>query len=239
MKYPELSIIMPAYNEGRVICDNLLEVDKVIGKDISDFEIVVVDDGSTDNTYEQAAQAAAGHGRIRLVRLNRNCGKGEAFKAGFSASSGAFVALLDADLDLPPGQLVPMLCRLKNENADIIIGSKYHPDARIRYPFTRKLMSRCYALLNRTLFGLSLSDTQSGIKIFKREVLDAVLPLVKTSGYAFDIEILTTAFEKNALIMEHPVVLEYRSKKHSPMPLKMAKDLLADTLRVWYSRKIN
>ncbi|MBN2654022.1 MAG: glycosyltransferase family 2 protein [Nitrospirae bacterium] len=236
---PHLSIIMPAYNEGDVIFENLLKVDSVISKVMSDFEIIIVDDGSTDDTLKQAERAVQESGRIKIVHTDINYGKGNAFRSGVENSIGEYTALLDADLDLPPDQLLPMLNRLKEKRADIIIGSKYHEESRIKYPFTRKLMSRCYALLNKALFGMPLHDTQSGIKIFKRETLDNVLPLVKTKGYAFDIEILVNAYEKGAAIVEYPVNLDFRSKKHSSMPLKMAFDILSDTFRVWYLRKIN
>ncbi|MBI5875926.1 MAG: glycosyltransferase family 2 protein, partial [Deltaproteobacteria bacterium] len=104
----KISIIMPAYNEGYHIYDNLKETHRAVKKSKCDFEIVLVDDGSKDNTYTEAKRGGDDFGNIIPVKLPYNCGKGSALKGGFKHVTGSFVVFLDADLDLHPHQIYQM-----------------------------------------------------------------------------------------------------------------------------------
>ncbi len=227
-----LSVIIPAYNEGETIFQNLLTVSKTIRAANIDFEIILVDDGSSDNTFVEAKRASEYSKQIRIVHHEHNAGKGTAFKTGFQNSTGKYIALLDADLDFHPSQLLKMLNALQQANADIVIGSKYHRESKMNYPFLRRIMSKGYAFLVKLLFKMPFRDTQSGIKVFKREILESVLPsMLRSKGYAFDVEILLAAYKQGAHIIEHPVVLNFVKNKRG-FPLKMVLNLFAETIKI-------
>jgi glycosyltransferase involved in cell wall biosynthesis len=233
----ELSVIIPVYNEGEIIFQNLMTLSEIMEAGNLDFEIIVVDDGSLDNTFDEVKRAAASSHKIKAVHYEHNAGKGNAFKTGFENSRGKYIALFDADLDYHPSELLKMYNSFRQTDTDIIIGSKYHPDSKIDYPFIRKIMSRGYAHFARLLFGMPFRDTQSGIKIFKREALKSVLPSLISKGFAFDLEILLAAYKAGLKITEHPVVLNFKLSK-SGFPLTMAFNLLTETFKIWLYKKI-
>ncbi|MCL4537317.1 MAG: glycosyltransferase family 2 protein [Nitrospirae bacterium] len=228
----EFSVIIPAYNEGKTIFQNLMIVSETMETGNLDFEIILVDDGSSDDTFDEAKRAANSSQKIKVVHYEHNAGKGTAFKKGFENSSGKDIALLDADLDFHPSQLLKMLNVLQQTGADIVIGSKYHTESKVNYPFLRRIMSKGYAFLVKLLFKMPFRDTQSGIKVFKREILGSVLPyMTKSKGYAFDVEILLAAYKQGAQINEYPVILNFVKNKQG-FPLKMVLNLFTETLRV-------
>lgn len=231
----KISVIMPAYNEGQHIYENLMETYKVLKKTKCDFEVILVDDGSGDNTYEEARKANADYGNIISHKVCRNCGKGNALKEGFHLATGNFVIFLDADLDLHPKQVYQLFKIMRNMNADVVVGSKYHPASQLNYPVSRKIFSRIYALVLRVLFGLPLRDTQTGLKVFRYEVLAKVFPLVLCKRYAFDVELLANAHRVGYKVVEAPIVLDYRREtKWGRIKLKDMYHMGMDTLAIFY-----
>ena len=177
----KISVIMPAHNEGHHIYENLHETYKVFKKAKCDFEIILIDDGSKDNTYFEAQRAAKEFEKIIVLKHGINGGKGNALTNGFDYTSGDFVVFLDSDLELHPNQLHGLFRIMRDREADVIIGSKHHPKSMLNYPTHRKIISRIYALFLKILFNLPLRDTQTGLKIFRKEVLDRVFPKVLRS----------------------------------------------------------
>lgn len=231
----KISIIMPAYNEGSHIYQNLKETYRVFKRAKINFEIILVSDGSSDNTYREAKRAAVDFSNIIAVNLSSNDGKGNALKEGFRYSTGDFIVFLDADLDLHPEQLHYMLRVMRDEQAEVVIGSKHHSETRLNYPASRKLFSKIYALILRILFNLPLKDTQTGLKVFKREVLDKVFPVVLCKRYAFDVELLANAHRLGYKVIEAPVILNFnREMKWGRIGLKDIYHLGIDTLAIFY-----
>ena len=231
----KLSVIMPAYNEGHHIYENIKETHRVLRRARCGYEVILVDDGSRDNTYEEARRAAAELGCTVPVSVPENRGKGNALKEGFNHASGDFVIFLDADLDLHPEQLHRVLRVMRDERADVIVGSKYNPDSRLEYPFSRKVMSKVYALVLKVLFDLPLRDTQTGLKAFRKEVLEKVFPLVHTSGFAFDIELLSNAHGLGYRVVEAPVVIDNRREmKWGRITMKDMYRMWLDTMAIYY-----
>ncbi|MDD4873197.1 MAG: glycosyltransferase, partial [Kiritimatiellae bacterium] len=183
-------------------------------------------------------KAAAIHTNIKAVPLKRNMGKGAALKHGFEVSKGNYVLFLDADLDLPADQTWKLFERMKEKHVDIIIGSKHHHDSIVvSYPWHRKLVSIVYYWLVKMLMGFPVLDTQTGIKLFKREVLDFTFPRMLVKTFAFDIELLAIAHLKNYRFADSPVILN----THGKWPLiNIATTLVVflDTLAVFYRTKI-
>lgn len=206
----KISIIMPAHNEGHHIFQNVRETQAVFDEAQCDYEIIIVNDGSGDNTGEESKRAAAGFLNIKVVDRDKNSGKGNALRRGFYHATGDVVVLLDADLDLHPRQLSTLFDILEKQQADVVIGSKRHPESKLNYPSRRKVISKIYYFILWTMFGLPLNDTQTGLKLYKHEVLRKVMRRVLCKRYAFDVEILANAHHLGYKIVEAPIVLEFK-----------------------------
>lgn len=203
---------MPAYNEAEYIFSSAKETSKVFTDVDCEHEIIVVDDGSKDDTYEEALRASLNFDHIRVVRYDPNLGKGFAIAHGFKFVTGELVAFLDADLDLHPKQLQTFLDYMRENDADVVVGSKRHPLSEIDYPFHRRIISGVYYGVAKVLFGLPVKDTQTGLKLFKYEVLERVMPKILVKRYAFDLEILANAHHLGYKIVEAPIILGFRRK---------------------------
>jgi glycosyltransferase involved in cell wall biosynthesis len=230
---------MPAKDEGHHIYENLVETARVFEELGYPYEIILIDDGSSDNTFEEALRAASEERPIRLYKCQKNHGKGHALKSGFSVARGDLIAFLDADLDLPPGQFKRLIRTMEEQGADIVIGSKRHPESVVNYPKRRKFLSTAYACFLWGLFGLPLRDTQSGIKLFRREPLDRIFPVVLCKQWAFDVEILANAHHLGYRIVEAPVELHFRREvRWGRVGLRTLFKTGLDTLAIFYRLRI-
>ena len=205
-----LSVVMPAYNEASVIKTNLFETIRVLDEFCYDFELIVVDDGSTDGTYEQIVSISEEDKRVVPVSTPLNAGKGDALKSGVNYTTGTYVAFLDSDLDLHPSQLKSFMDMMKERNADVVIGSKMHKDSKIDYPMQRRIISHIYFMFLRILFRLNIHDTQTGIKLFKGDLIRGVMKKILVKRFAYDVEVLVLCYRTGAKIIEHPIELEYK-----------------------------
>lgn len=239
MEKKMLSVVMPAYNEGAHIYENIKIVDRAVSAFADQYEIIAVNDGSTDNTKTEILRAKKEYPHVRLVSYTKNKGKGKAIKEGVLASEGEYIAFLDADLDLPPEQLSQYWEKLVSDQADVVIGSKMHKDSKIEYPFVRKIMSFCYYCMLRILFHLKVHDTQTGIKMFKAKALKPVIQLIKTEGFAYDIEILVALNYRKYRIMEMPVELIF-TRENGMGRIKFSDiiKVFKDTIAIFYRLNI-
>src|SRR5579871_5847013 len=207
----KISVVMPAYNEANHILRNVREVVSSLTREGYDFEVIVVDDGSPDETYREAMKAvAADPSQVRLVRYDENTGKGNALMCGTWFAHGDYVVFLDADMDLHPVQLPRFFDILRTEDADVVVGSKRHRDSKVAYPFVRRVYSAVYYTLTRLMFGLPITDSQVGLKVFRAEVLQRVLPRILAKRFAFDIELLANAHRLGYRIVDGPVTLNFQ-----------------------------
>lgn len=234
---PLLSIIVPCYKKGKVVYSAVADIYKVANTLAIPFELVLVDDGSSDNTLDELRRFKKGHANCKIVRMKRNMGKGRAVFAGFKHSKGDLVMFIDADRDLPPRQMRLFLDYLERYRADAVIGSKNHPDSIVRYPILRRLLSRAYQIMCFILFQWPISDSQVGIKLFRRPVLEYVAPRVLVKKFAFDLEMLVLAYYKGFHIREVPVELKFRSGTGAGM-LRSVFNIWLDTMAVWYRLKV-
>jgi len=233
----KISIIMPAYNEESHIYENILETRKVFEEGQDRFEIIVVDDGSKDNTYLNSKKAADEYPDVIVVKQPQNAGKGWALRKGFEKATGDYVVFLDSDLDLHPRQIHLLFDIMEKEKADIVIGSKRHPESKLNYPKDRKIISSGYFFLVKIMFGLPLRDTQTGLKLFKYKVLEDVFPRICVKRYAFDLEVLVVAHHKGYQIAESPIVLEHHWK-FGRIGFRAIWDTWMETLAVFYRLNI-
>lgn len=230
---PVISIIIPMYN-SKDIKVNMQEAMKSLNKIGYSYEIILVDDGSKNDCYAEAKKIKSKN--LTVVRYFPNKGKGNAIKYGFKFTKGEYVAFVDSGRDIDPFQLKSFLEIISKENADIVIGSKRHPQSKLHYPLIRRVMSRTYQLINKILFNLNLKDTQVGIKLFKRKILSEIMPKIAVKRFAFDLELLVLANKIHAKIVEAPVIIRYQFK--STVNVKAVFWMLWDTAAIFYRDKI-
>ena len=225
----DISIVVPAYNEAKNIHHSLLFIKKAVSKRIRNYEIIVVDDGSTDSTFDEAQKAGKD---IRIISYRPNYGKGNALKQGYFASKGKIVVFLDADLEIPPESIFKLLDEIK-KGYDIVMFSKNNKSSKINFPLYRKMLSKMYYIFVKTLFRLPISDTQTGCKAFKKEVLSNVLPYVYTKEFAFDLELLAYANDYGYTLKELPLEINFKRDK-GRIKFKNVCKMAIDTLIIFY-----
>jgi glycosyltransferase involved in cell wall biosynthesis len=223
------------YNEALAAAANIMETDEYFRKTGITYEIIVMDDGSNDMTYDSAMKASREH--IKVFKLGKNEGKGEALRMAFNNCTGDLVMFLDGDLDIHPKQFETLFDVMEKEGSDVVIGSKRHPLSVLNYPGSRKILSSGYFFIVKMLFGLPLRDTQTGIKIFRAEVLKKTFHKVLIKRYAFDLELLILAHHSGYKISEAPVVVDYKGK-YGHITAKLIFKMLWDTLAVFYRLNI-
>lgn len=243
MKIKLISLIVPAYKQENSIVHNLRQLKDVLDKLRYPSELICVVDGKVDDTFINASRFARNHKNVKVIGYHTNKGKGYAVRFGMAESKGDIVGFIDSGMDLNPNGLALLLEHFEWYDADIIIGSKRHPVSKVNYPWQRRILSMGYQLLVFILFGLRVRDTQVGMKFFKREVLEKVLPRLLVKRFAFDVEMLAVAnylgFKR---IYEAPIDINLKfgvaSTITSQRFIKTVIGMLMDTLAVFYRLNI-
>jgi glycosyltransferase involved in cell wall biosynthesis len=227
----KLSVIVPAYREARHIHENLGRLLRELDGLGRPYEVIVVSDGNTDATAREAERVISPH--IKVIEYNRNMGKGYALRCGVAHSSGELVNFIDADMELDPRYIKGFIAVMESFDCDAVVGSKRHPMSNVHYPPARRLQSLMYQLLIRTLFRVKVRDTQTGLKLFRRRVLEEVVPRLAIKRFAFDLELLVVARQLGyTKVMEAPVDLNY--KFESTANLMATWHVLWDTAAIFY-----
>ena len=234
---PLLSVVVPVYNEARTIVENVRTIrDRVAAGLGESIELIVVSDGSIDQSDERLLES--GVELAKVIHYDRNLGKGYAVKTGALAARGRFISYVDADLDLDPASIPEFLELAQRESLDFVIGSKRHPGSRVHYPRSRRIGSWLYQQLVRLLFRLDVRDTQVGLKVFRREIAEEVLPLLVVKQFAFDLEFLAVARALGyGRIREQPVQLDYRFTGSGVRSVAVLLALV-DTAAIFYRLRI-
>jgi len=236
-----VSVIIPAYKQEKTIERDVKNIDDVMFQTRFNYEIIVVVDGFVDKTYVNASKIR--RKKVKVYGYGKNKGKGFAIRYGMARSSGDYIAFIDSGMDIDPNGISLILEHLEWYGADIIVGSKRHPASKVYYPSFRKLYSSVYYIFVKFLLGVKVRDTQAGLKVFKREVLEAVLPRLLVKEFAFDVEILSVAnhlgFNK---IYESPIYLNWDKSNTTFTPWmvfdKNIRNMIRDTLAVFYRLRI-
>jgi len=233
-----LSVVIPAYKQEKTIGQDLRRIESVLQNIRYDYQIVCVVDGQVDKTYQKAKQIKSS--KIRIYQLKKNQGKGEAVRFGMQKSKGDYVAFLDAGMEIDPNGISMLLEHLEWYQADVIVGSKRHLASQINYPLERKILSLGFYWLVRLLFNFKVKDTQAGIKIFKKEVLEKVLPVLLVKSYAFDVELLSVAYRFGfKRIYEAPIKFDYKfGSLTNAATVDGIRHILWDTAAVFYRLKL-
>lgn len=241
-KNKNISVIVPFFNEKRIE-QNIEIIDKELKNYFQNYEIIVVSDGSTDKSYENALKHACE--KIKIYHYEKNVGKGYALKYGFSKSKGEYISFIDGDLELSPGDIKNFLVLMEIYDADIVIGSKRHPFSKLHIPIYRRFVSFGYQLFIRIFLNIScVRDSQVGLKLSKRKVLEAIFPKILCKKYAFDAEFLAVASHLGyKKILEAPVQI-HRETNGKPFVqeivklMKMTWQMFIDTCAVFYRLRI-
>lgn len=202
---PTVSIVIPAFNESARIGDSIKKIDRFLREFPFSAEVIVVDDGSADNTSEIVMQCQAKG--VRLVRNDQNHGKGYSVRQGVLSASGRYVLFTDADLSAPIEELNKLLDVAMKEQIDVVIGSRAVDRKYIEKHQTRlrEMGGIVFNSMVRLLLGLQLHDTQCGFKLFQRERSRRIFELQTTFRFGFDPELLFLAKRNGLSIRETPV----------------------------------
>jgi dolichyl-phosphate beta-glucosyltransferase len=229
------SLVIPAYNEGARLGATLERVLDYISQQGSDTEVIVVNDGSRDNTADIVRSFAGRNRALRLIENPGNRGKGYSVRNGMLNARGRMVIFSDADLSSPIEELPKLLAALKN-GADIAIGSRWlRAELQTqRQPLHRQLFGRIFNLLLRITLGLQYKDTQCGFKAFTQQAAQAIFPLQKIERWGFDPEILFLARKFGFKVAEVPVAWGHSGDTRIH-PLADGSRMFMEMLRVrWY-----
>lgn len=238
-----ISLIVPCYKQEQTIAKDLERIKEVLDRLRYSTELICVVDGKIDGTFAKASKFAQKNSNVKAIGYDINKGKGYAIRYGMAESHGDIIAFIDSGMDINPNGLSMLLEHFEWYDADIIVGSKRHPASKVDYPWQRRILSIGYQFLVWLLFGLKVRDTQVGMKFFKREVLEKVLPRLLVKRFAFDVEILAVAnylgFHR---IYEAPIDVALRfggaSTITSQKFLRTVLAMLLDTLAVFYRLRI-
>ena len=202
----EISVVIPAYNEAARIARTLRSTVEHLKARGAPFEVLVVDDGSSDNTVEVVRKLSGDLPGIRCLQNPRNLGKGAAVKNGVFSARGRLIAFLDADNSTRTTDL-DRLVEAVSRGASVAIGSRAHRRSVIpvKQPWRRRLAGKVFNFLCRLGLGITVSDSQCGFKLFEREAARSIFSRSTIEGFCFDVELLFIARKKGFRVAEVPV----------------------------------
>lgn len=244
---PEISVVVPAFNEAARIHLTLRRTLDYLERQHPRFEILVVDDGSTDATAQIVQDLARGRSDLRLLSLGSNRGKGAAVRCGMAEARGRARLFMDADLSTPIEELDKLLFYLRapdgaaprggDAGSDVVIGSRglRESDVRARQSLARETMGKTFNLIVRSLVMGGIRDTQCGFKLFTAAAATDLFARQTLDGFAFDVEVLMLANELGYSVREVPIVW-YHAPNSKVSPLTDSPRMLRDVLKLRLGR---
>ncbi len=229
--YRSISLIIPAYNEEKRIEETLRTYNDALNHIYNTYEIIVVCDGCTDNTINIVENYAKKNLHIKLLKFPERLGKGGALIVGFCEAVNEIIGFVDADCAIM-FQDYEKLINAVELNADCAIGIRYGTGAKIitKQNLIRCLSSRIFNIIVRIIFRINLQDTQCGAKVFKSKVIKTILPYLKTTNFAFDVDILWNIKKNNFQIVEIPI--SWSHKEFSKFTLRSAPNMFISLLKI-------
>ncbi len=227
-----ISIVIPAYNEAERIGPTIETIQDYFSKKNQSFDILVVNDGSRDNTGNIVVNRAKERRDVTLLESSVNQGKGASVKRGIIQAASDLILLTDADLSTPIEEFEKLVPWIQN-GYDIVIGSRGMKKSEIvlKQPWHRRIMGKVFNLLVRILILNDFTDTQCGFKLFSRQAAKRIFRASRIDGFAFDVEVLFIAKKMGYKTMEVPV--KWIDSPHSKInPLRDPVKMLLDLLRI-------
>jgi len=215
-----VSVIIPAYNAEDKIVKTLMKVEEILDRTVQDYDIIVVNDGSKDETKKVVRSYAEADPRIKLVSYVQNVGKGYALRKGTLEADKDIIIFLDSDSEIDSDHIGAYVKAL--EDYDMVIASKRSPYSEYRAPIMRKILSASFNILVKLLVGIKYSDTQAGLKAFKRDAFEKIMRMGLVKRFAFDVELpaifksllqIPCANEKSDVLNPRQNCLNYRRLK--------------------------
>jgi O-antigen/teichoic acid export membrane protein len=233
----DLTVVVPYYNPGKLLVPTIERLLSVLDASGATYEVIAVSDGSTDGSDRELDEALPGRPQLTNVVLADNQGKGAALRVGLAMGHGRYLGFIDADGDLDPILLGSFQTMVGLYSPDIILGSKRHPLSEVEYPLLRRVYSWGYQQVVRIGFRLNIRDTQTGIKLIRRDVLSAVLPRMVEKRFAFDLELFVIARRLGyKRFLEAPIRLRHQFT--STVSWRSVYRSLLDTMAIWYRLRI-
>ncbi len=233
----EYSIIIPAYNEEKIIASTIDRTYDFFKKSNETFEIIVANDGSKDNTVKVVLDKSKKYKSLRLVDNAVNMGRGAALNNAIRNSKGNIIVYIDADLAIDLDLFPKLISAIKDEDVDIAVGSKHLSDSIVDYPKLRRIFSKAYSSLARLLLGSHIRDYQCGFKAFKKDVIIDVIPYVKSQKWSWDTEVLVKAQWLGYKVRELPAkIVNVYGRESKVHLIKDIKDMGGELLRLFKER---
>jgi dolichyl-phosphate beta-glucosyltransferase len=227
-----ISLVVPVFNQERKVSHSLKKIKQAVESAFTNYELIVVDDGSIDNTLNILRDIEAASERMHTISYTPNRGKGYAVKQGVLYSHGDVVMFLDGDLDISPDSIKDYVEKLRT--SDLVIASKRHPESSVKIPRSRAFLSRVFNLLIRMATGIPQKDTQAGFKVGNGEIMRTIFRNVRVNRYAFDVELFTIASIMHLKVQEMPVIMSIDRRFNIKEVMKM----FVDVARITYKYRI-
>lgn len=227
----QISLIIPAYRSAKFLEKNIGLLSKELNGLTSDYEILIVEGGSTDGTDKVASAIAAGNRRVRYIQRKQRLGKGKALSIGFGKARGKIATFMDADLEISPKYLALSIEKIK-QGYDIAIVSQHHFKSNFQSPLLRKTLSKGYNFLVRTILGSKIKGHQGGLKCFRKEAIDEILPFVRDQYWFWDTEVLMVGQWLGFRIIEMPITGGYGFGDSTVVILKDCVSLFKSVLHL-------
>jgi hypothetical protein len=233
----DLSVVVPYYNPGELLVPTVRRVLTALESSGATFEVIAVSDGSTDGSDLLLERELGHRPELTSVVYASNQGKGLALRLGLAQGRGRYLGFIDADGDLDPLLLCSFQEIVRRDDPDMVVGSKRHPQSQVQYPRLRRVYSWGYQQLIRLGFRLVVRDTQTGVKLVRRDVLAAALPRMVEKRFAFDLELFVVAQRLGyGRFVEAPIRLDFQFK--STVSWRSVRGMLLDTMAIWYRLRV-
>ena len=232
---PQLSIVIPCYNEEQRLPRTIARIERYLADKGVSYELILVDDGSSDGTRKIMDEAAERNRSVRLEALPHNRGKGRALAEGVAAARGAEILVTDADLSTPIEELDKLRAELR-KGAGVAIGSRALRGSRVEVsqPIYRVLMGKAFNILVQAVLLPGIWDTQCGFKLFRADVAHDAFAALTTDGFGYDPEVLYRAKKRGVKIAEVPVVWR-NSAPTKVNPIKSSIDMFRHVMRIRFT----
>ncbi|MBU4341609.1 MAG: glycosyltransferase family 2 protein [Candidatus Altiarchaeota archaeon] len=233
-----ITLIIPAYNEEKIIGETI-DVVYTFLKDMGeDFELTVVDDGSTDSTKKIVKSLCGRYPKLRIISNKTNRGRGYSLSRALSQSNGEIQVYIDADLTIGI-DLIPELVNSIRNGADIAIASKHMGESEVEYPIVRRFFSKGYAALSRFILRIPIRDCQCGLKAFRKEFISQILQEIHCEGWGWDTEIVAKSCWRRYNIVELPAKITNMSANSSKVNLfRDVKAMTRTLIRLWIEKNL-